>query len=47
MIFQESGLSNMYSVGNKCSTEIIDDVEYSKCLGFTLIKKEKTLSIIY
>ena len=51
MIFEESDLSNpsnIYSVANKCSTETIDnDVEYSKCLGLTLIEKEKTLSIIH
>ena len=43
-----SNPSNTYSTANKCLAAIIDDnVEYSKCLGFTLTEKEKALFIMY
>ena len=39
---------NTYSSVNKCPAEVIGNIiKYSKCLSFTLLKKEKTLPIMY
>ena len=39
---------NDHSISSKCSAKIIDNsLELSECLGFTLIRKKKTLHIMW
>ena len=39
---------NDHSISSKCSAKIIDkSLELSECLGFTLIRKKKTLHIMW
>ena len=40
--------NNTHCKANKSRDEIIDeDTEYTKCLGFKITEKEKTLPIMY